>query len=223
MPKCGSRCRAACRYAHLQLEAFAASINERVLITPNNPISIGLTLAKLRQVGPLSGAADETDGISQDTFGLEQARSSTPASQSSRLVDVATVTGQISALLSSEPSQFVGASTRDFTKGGEAGQHVSQASIGDRAAQTGSGQKPTTFLGSMLFKRAVSGTRVVARGKEQSVAGHSFQGYGAHCDAYPCDYLTFAAALGTTEGDVDEFIRRLGLCIKDFKRCNGNY
>jgi O-phospho-L-seryl-tRNASec:L-selenocysteinyl-tRNA synthase len=70
----------------------------------------------------------------------------------------------------------------------------------------------------MLFKRGVSGTRVVARGKEQTVAGHAFAGYGAHCDAYPHDYLTFAAALGTTESDVDEFILRLRGCIEEFRR-----
>lgn len=49
------------------------------------------------------------------------------------------------------------------------------------------------------------------------VAGHSFAGYGAHCDAYPHDYLTFAAALGTTRGDVDAFLRRLEQCFAEFR------
>ncbi|KAK9831899.1 hypothetical protein WJX81_006837 [Elliptochloris bilobata] len=76
---------------------------------------------------------------------------------------------------------------------------------------------PVAFLGSMLFKRCVSGTRVVARGKAAVVAGHSFVGYGAHCDAYPHDYLTFAAALGTTRADVDAFVRRLEQCFAEFR------
>ena len=78
--------------------------------------------------------------------------------------------------------------------------------------------KPLSMLGAMLFKRGVSGTRVVAQGKVQSIAGHEFQGYGAHHDSYPHTYLTFAAALGTTKQDVDEFLRRLRLCLEEFRR-----
>lgn len=78
--------------------------------------------------------------------------------------------------------------------------------------------KSLSMLGAMLFKRGVSGTRVVAQGKIQSIAGLAFQGYGAHHDAYPHTYLTFAAALGTSEQDVDEFLRRLRLCLEGFRR-----
>lgn len=84
--------------------------------------------------------------------------------------------------------------------------------------------KTVTFLGSKLFTRLeftilgsvglewfrfVSGTRVVARGKVQSVGGFTFVGYGAHNNGYPHDYLTFAAALGTTKEDIDRFIEKL--------------
>lgn len=50
------------------------------------------------------------------------------------------------------------------------------------------------------------------------VGGLPFAGYGAHCDAYPCDYLTVAAALGTSEQDIDEFLRRLGQCFVEFRQ-----
>ena len=76
---------------------------------------------------------------------------------------------------------------------------------------------PVAFLGSMLFKRCVSGTRVVPRGAAATVAGHAFVGYGAHTDAYPHDYLTFAAALGTTRADVDAFVGRLEACFAEFR------
>ena len=68
----------------------------------------------------------------------------------------------------------------------------------------------------MLFTRCVSGTRVIARGKTQIVDGHSFKGYGAHHDAYPYDYLTVAAALGTRQTDIDEFLVRLNKCVMEF-------
>lgn len=66
-----------------------------------------------------------------------------------------------------------------------------------------------TGLGSMLFMRSISGVRVVARGVVQNVAGHEFRGFGSHCNNYPCNYLTAAAAVGITKADVDLFVKRL--------------
>lgn len=51
--------------------------------------------------------------------------------------------------------------------------------------------------------------RVVARGVVQNVAGHEFRGFGSHCNNYPCNYLTAAAAVGITKADVDLFVKRL--------------
>lgn len=70
------------------------------------------------------------------------------------------------------------------------------------------------FLGSMLFTRCVSGTRVVPRGQEKTVAGVQFMGFGASYDAYPHDYLTAACALGLTEVEMDEFLVRLDKTIR---------
>lgn len=190
-----------------------------MLYTPNNPISIGLTLAGLQQAPatcpPL--AATQADGSSHP-----RAAGAISASESSRPAAVSAASA-IKDCLASGDRQATGSTERINRAGctaSEAGQHGSEAPKYDQSLvqQTARRNKPVTFLGSMLFRRAVSGTRVVARGKEQTVAGHCFKGYGAHCDAYPCDYLTFAAALGTTERDVDEFIRRLGVCIKEYQR-----
>ena len=66
----------------------------------------------------------------------------------------------------------------------------------------------------------MSGTRVVAPGKSQAVAGIPFQNYGSHSNEYPSAYFTAAAALGTTRADVDEFVARLHKCFGEFaKRC----
>jgi len=74
-----------------------------------------------------------------------------------------------------------------------------------------------TFIGSMLFSRCASGARVISPGKVAEVAGMTFQGYGASCDAYPHAYMTVAAAIGTTEAEVDEFLRRLTVCVEEYK------
>ena len=75
-----------------------------------------------------------------------------------------------------------------------------------------------TFLGSKLFSKCVSGTRVIAQHKHQTVAGYGFEGYGSHCDDYGHCYLTAAAALGATRQDVHEFLQRLHLCMQQFSK-----
>ena len=74
-----------------------------------------------------------------------------------------------------------------------------------------------TQLGSMLFHRGVSGARVVARGAQQTVAGLSLSGFGAHCDAYAHDYLTVAAAVGGSAEEVDVFVERCQLCFETLR------
>ena len=127
-------------YAKEQLELVAAELQERVLHTPDNPISLGFTLTKL----------------------------------------------------------YVSADRAKQMDAGKQARHVS-------------------FLGSMLFKRCVSGTRVVARGTEQKVANIHFAGFGAHCDAYPCDYLTVAAALGASQVDISAFLLKLKQCYLEVR------
>lgn len=77
---------------------------------------------------------------------------------------------------------------------------------------------PVTFFGSMLFSRAVSGTRVVVPGKVQEIGGLKFHGFGASVDDYPVPYFTAAAALGVTKGDVDTFCARLDRAFIDFRK-----
>ena len=79
---------------------------------------------------------------------------------------------------------------------------------------------PLTHLGSMLFHRCVSGTRVIIPGVQQKVAGITFTGYGAHYDQYPHSYLTLAASLGTQKSDIDVFMTRLEKSFRTFKKQN---
>ena len=79
-------------------------------------------------------------------------------------------------------------------------------------------RKGTSMLGSMLFSRFVSGTRVVTTTGSKSVAGLSFPGYGAHADAYTVPYITAAAAMGMKKGEVDVFVQRLQAVIDEFRK-----
>jgi O-phospho-L-seryl-tRNASec:L-selenocysteinyl-tRNA synthase len=89
-------------------------------------------------------------------------------------------------------------------------------------------------LGSMLFTRCVSGTRVVDSSSSSSsdssgssssssssvkeVAGLRFEGYGASVDSYPCAYLTAACAIGIREQDITEFVARLSKALTEERR-----
>lgn len=75
-----------------------------------------------------------------------------------------------------------------------------------------------TMLGSMLFKRNVSGTRTIAKGVEKEIGGIKFVGYGSHCDAYPHHYLTVAAAIGVTREEIDVFLTRLDTSVKAYRK-----
>ena len=76
--------------------------------------------------------------------------------------------------------------------------------------------RSTTQLGSMLFRRNVSGCRVFCpSGKVSEVDGHKFVNFGSHTDAYPHAYLNVAAAVGMQKEEVNLFIDRLEKCWKD--------
>lgn len=68
--------------------------------------------------------------------------------------------------------------------------------------------KSLTELGSKLFVRCVSGTRVISSMECKTINGHEFQGWGAHYNQYPSPYLTAAATIGMTTCDIDQFLQR---------------
>lgn len=75
-----------------------------------------------------------------------------------------------------------------------------------------------TEIGSMLFTRFVSGTRVVSNSAtESTISGLKLTNFGAHCDSYNTPYLTAAASIGMTKTDVDIFVTRLDKVLNKFK------
>lgn len=49
----------------------------------------------------------------------------------------------------------------------------------------------------------------MARNQKQTVSGIEFEGYGAHYDGYPHNYMTAAVALGMKREDIDRFVNKL--------------
>mmetsp|Transcript_7460 Transcript_7460/g.10993 ORF Transcript_7460/g.10993 Transcript_7460/m.10993 type:complete len:423 (+) Transcript_7460:126-1394(+) len=72
-----------------------------------------------------------------------------------------------------------------------------------------SGIDNSTELGSKLFLRKVSGTRVVKGNSTKEICGHLFENYGASYTEYPVAYLTAACAVGLTRRELETFISKL--------------
>ncbi|KAG2486490.1 hypothetical protein HYH03_014793 [Edaphochlamys debaryana] len=206
-------------YPHLRsrLAAFAAGEGERVLETPGNPISIALTL------DTLEAAARSARERQQAQHGTAQQPQSpdadAPGSGASPPARAAGAEGRAGA-----QSGAQGGGGGKAKGQGKAGAGKGKAGAGGPSGDRARAVPDATFFGAMLWSRCVSGTRVVAPGKTQSVAGVAFRNYGSHVEEpYPHTYCTAAAALGTTKDEVDEFIVRLGKSFADFrKKCGAS-
>lgn len=81
------------------------------------------------------------------------------------------------------------------------------------------GGRAPSALGAALFTRLVSGLRTVSPDETPKVVcGVEFRSYGAHADGCASAYFTVACALGTTEGDVELFLKRLDKALAEWKK-----
>jgi O-phospho-L-seryl-tRNASec:L-selenocysteinyl-tRNA synthase len=71
-------------------------------------------------------------------------------------------------------------------------------------------------LGSMLFSRCVSGTRVVPRAQGKVMGDHEFIGFGSSTSNYAHAYMTAAVAIGVSAAEIDEFLVRLDKTLAEF-------
>jgi O-phospho-L-seryl-tRNASec:L-selenocysteinyl-tRNA synthase len=78
-----------------------------------------------------------------------------------------------------------------------------------------------SYFGSMLFKRCVSGTRVVPRSDVKKMGGECFVGFGSSTDQYPYAYMTAACAIGGSRNEVTELFSRLDKTMKEAKKVKG--
>lgn len=191
-------------YLRDRLACAAAHVGGQLLHTPGNPISLALSLEGLQDGGTGEGTSGKGTGSSADGGDLCAGADGGNATASGSIVGAGSGCEAAAAATTVAGSHAAGSDA--------AGSDVAAAKDADARRAS------ATFFGSMLWARCISGTRVVARGAKQTVAGIPFVGYGSHCDDYGCDYLTAAAAIGTTEAEVDEFVSRLCKCFDEFKK-----
>lgn len=113
-----------------------------------------------------------------------------------RLTDFATSHGEV-VLASPSNSISIGISLRTLD------------ALQENQGETNSVNR-TTFFGSMLFQRNISGCRVVSKStKVTTINNCTFIGWGSHSNVYPTSYFTAACSIGLTAGEIDTFLSRL--------------
>ena len=64
-------------------------------------------------------------------------------------------------------------------------------------------KKDITYLGSLFYKRQVSGIKIIAPSPTLKWNGYNFNNYGSHCQDFPIlPYCAFACAIGISEEEV---------------------
>jgi O-phospho-L-seryl-tRNASec:L-selenocysteinyl-tRNA synthase len=76
------------------------------------------------------------------------------------------------------------------------------------------------IVGSMLFRRAVSGCRVVSCNDNKTIHSQQFLGWGSHIDTYHSSYITMACAVGVTENEILHFLNRFDNVLRVLTKSN---
>ncbi len=190
--------------------AAATAGGERLLHTPNNHISLALSLSQLMtpplQQSALTATTPVTSATPTPAAAVGGAVVVVPLSLTAASGDVKS--GDVKSRSSSQ-------SSTSTIAGGMASPSSSHGAGGGGGGGGSSNQ--SSYLGSLLFSRCVSGTRVVSGRDTKSIAGITFQGWGAHTASYPVPYLTAAVAIGVSESELDTFLVRLNSALDEFR------
>lgn len=84
---------------------------------------------------------------------------------------------------------------------------LSQSLLKNNTAENS--QKAAQYIGSMLFKRSVSGSRVIVPTASSKIGSHEFPGWGSNVSGYHSVYMTAACAIGLKEHEIHTFFIKL--------------
>lgn len=75
-------------------------------------------------------------------------------------------------------------------------------------------------VGSMLFRRGVSGVRILVSGDEKVINGCKFDNFGTHSSIKGPNYMTVAASMGITEEEINVFMEKFTKVMDDLIKKN---
>lgn len=182
-------------YLQQQLAMIAERYGERLLRTPDNEISCAVSLCTLGAQFQCS-----THAVSTRTSVSNGALEPQPPAQS-----IASRTSAIS-IIGPVPSV-------------QLQQPQSSSPLAPNASASVSttvDTRSSTAFGAALFRKCVSGTRVVHPATVARFGALELRGFGSGFSQFPHAYMTAAAALGVTREEIDVFIHRLDHVFRKF-------
>jgi hypothetical protein len=194
-------------YFATQLAALAAKFGERVLHTPNNPISLGITI-KSFTMEEEEKDKDKEEAQEDNAAAVAGAAATAAAASSEQKGEATSLPATESKQQALQPKAAAATTTTTTTT----------TATSQSKNQKQKKRKNHAYIGAMLFQRCVSGPRVVAPGVTKTICGHTFHGYGEHIAAYTTPYLTVSCPIGMRRADVDTFLERLEACFVEFRK-----
>lgn len=205
-----------------KLKCFAQRRGERIIESPRNSISIGVTMDTLSikktissgtvdRITARDNAMKKSEGSADYSLHTSnQDQPSATTTNDANATATATATVHLEEVTSSSLTQPPSAPPIALSEG---------AVQSKTAGSTRSNTESISFLGSMLFQRNVSGCRVVPQSDSVTVInGVKFISWGAHMSHYPVSYFTAACSIGLTEDEIILFIDRIDRVWKKFER-----
>ena len=193
-----------------KLKCFAESRNEHILFSPQNSISIGVTLDTLsrkrenssKSIDVYAGQGSGSEGNGKGkgySVPIRANKDEEDCKSASLTCDAnATVISNLTAPSSNVLCGTVQPKTTAFMDGNK---------------------ESISFFGSMLFQRNVSGCRVVPQSDTVTeINGTKFISWGAHMSHYPASYFTAACSVGLTEEEIILFMDRIEKVWKKFEK-----
>ena len=191
---------------------YLVCTGERLLLSPKNSISVGVTLVAI-------GTNHGTPTDSNNSSGA-----GSRGNNGGSIVDSIRGNGQ-----GGEGSNVVGDSGNDGSSGErieiavdsnlalltmeDSNKELNNSNIKIQQSQNQQQKNVNateSFVGSMLFQRNVSGCRVVVPSSQiTNIASYEFANWGAHTSYYPDVYFTAACSIGLTSKEIDTFLERL--------------
>jgi hypothetical protein len=195
-----------------KLRIFASLNGEKLLISPRNSISVGVSCDSL---------CGDTDN---DTHIKDNDHVDNNFNNSSNNNEITDINSSIGSSNNNENKNDIHRDihNNNSNKNGhnnDYNDNIKKNGDSNGSSSSSNSANSVSFLGAMLFQRNVSGCRVIQQTSEvTNIESIDFTSWGAHKSNYPISYFTAACTIGLTELEINLFIDRLNKVWKKYEK-----
>lgn len=209
-----------------KLKCFAQSRNENILFSPQNSISIGVTLDTLSRKREMPSKSEDANAAKASVIESDEGQGQGQGSGSGSAgngkgcsVLARTDKDEEDCKSASHPCDVNATGSSNLTAPSRNYLHGTVQPKTTAFIDGNKDKESISFFGSMLFQRNVSGCRVVPQSDTVTeINGTQFVSWGAHMSHYPVSYFTAACSVGLTEEEIILFMDRIEKVWKKFEK-----